>query len=66
MLRNYEDMAVSNPNLDKERVTTFRPHTHCPTCWREDYVLRHDGVKVCAHCEATPVIVCTPIVCASS
>jgi hypothetical protein len=62
---NYEDVGVSNPN-PQVTLTTFRPHTHCPTCWGEAFVLRADGVRICTKCDGSPVIVCTPEICASS
>ena len=61
---NYEDGAVG-PS-ERVGVSTFRPHTHCPTCWGEAFVLRDDGVKICPKCEGSPVILCTPVICASS
>lgn len=46
--------------------STFRPHSHCPSCWGEEFTIR-DGVQVCTRCKASPqMIVCTPEVCASS
>jgi hypothetical protein len=44
----------------------FRPHTHCPKCGTEEVIVI-GGVARCPKCESHPeVVVCTPIVCASS
>jgi hypothetical protein len=53
--------------LTPVRASTFRPHSHCPICWGEDFVLSEEGTQVCRRCTEQPaMLVCTPIVCASS
>lgn len=60
------------PDRERDEVVAgadarlFRPHTHCPDCWSEGVVVIA-GVLRCPKCESNPaVVVCTPIICASS
>lgn len=58
---------VSFPKAEEAGKPTYRQHSHCPDCWGEASFTDDKGVERCPTCEATPsMIVCTPIVCASS
>ncbi len=54
------------PDEPKAVVFTTNPHFHCPYCWGDEWVMM-DATKVCKKCLGTkPMVLCTPIVCASS
>jgi hypothetical protein len=64
---NLNDLEVKdlhkNPNEEK-------PHWHCQICWKEEWFF-FNWTKVCKKCyeenaEYRDMILCTPIVCASS